>query len=43
MAAFCELSSQNGFTNYFYGDTDETLALSPGLRPSIHIIFPFSI
>lgn len=40
MSAFCELSSQKGYTNYFYGDTDETLALAstrltqkhPGLK-----------
>jgi len=40
MSAFCELSRQKGFTNYFYGDTEETLALAgarlmqqhPGLR-----------
>jgi N-acetylglucosaminyldiphosphoundecaprenol N-acetyl-beta-D-mannosaminyltransferase len=40
MSAFCELSRQKGFTNYFYGDTDETLALAcdrlrqahPGVR-----------
>jgi hypothetical protein len=37
MAAFCELSSQRGFTNYFYGDTDETLALaSERLRQKHH-------
>ncbi|MFZ0962702.1 MAG: WecB/TagA/CpsF family glycosyltransferase [Terriglobia bacterium] len=28
LSAFCELSRQKGFTNYFYGDTDETLALA---------------
>ena len=28
MSAFCELSSKKGFTNYFYGDTDETLSLA---------------
>ncbi len=28
MSAFFELSRQKGFTNYFYGDTDETLALA---------------
>lgn len=40
LLAFCELSSRKNFTNYFYGDTDETLALAserlkqkcPGLR-----------
>ena len=40
MAAFCQLSSRKGYTNYFYGDTDETLALArarlekkyPGLK-----------
>src|SRR5579872_4708506 len=28
MSAFCRLSSQKGYTNYFYGDTDETLSLA---------------
>jgi N-acetylglucosaminyldiphosphoundecaprenol N-acetyl-beta-D-mannosaminyltransferase len=28
LSAFCELSSRKGFTNYFYGDTDEILALA---------------
>lgn len=28
LSAFCELSCQKGFTNYFYGDTNETLALA---------------
>lgn len=40
MSAFCELSSQKGYTNYFYGDTDEILACAterlrqkhPGVR-----------
>jgi len=40
MSAFCELSGQKGYTNYFYGDTEETLALAsarlqqkhPGVR-----------
>lgn len=40
MSAFCNVSSQKGYANYFYGDTDETLALArtrltekhPGLR-----------
>ncbi len=28
MSAFCRLSSQKGYTNFFYGDTDETLLLA---------------
>lgn len=40
VAAFCELAGKKGFANYFYGDTDETLALAserlkqqyPGLK-----------
>ncbi len=40
VSAFCELASRKGFSNYFYGDTDEILALAserlkqqhPGLR-----------
>jgi N-acetylglucosaminyldiphosphoundecaprenol N-acetyl-beta-D-mannosaminyltransferase len=28
MAAFCHLSSQKGYTNFFYGDTDDTLGLA---------------
>ena len=28
LAAFCELASSKGYTNYFYGDTEETLALA---------------
>ena len=46
MSAFCELSSQKGFTNYFYGDTDETLALaSERLKqkhPGVKIIGAYS-
>jgi N-acetylglucosaminyldiphosphoundecaprenol N-acetyl-beta-D-mannosaminyltransferase len=40
ISAFCELSREKGYTNYFYGDTEETLALAserlqqkhPGVR-----------
>jgi N-acetylglucosaminyldiphosphoundecaprenol N-acetyl-beta-D-mannosaminyltransferase len=40
LLAFCELSSRKGFTNYFYGDTDENSTLAserlkqrcPGLK-----------
>jgi N-acetylglucosaminyldiphosphoundecaprenol N-acetyl-beta-D-mannosaminyltransferase len=40
LAAFCERASRKGYTNYFYGDTEETLALAgerlqrkyPGLK-----------
>ncbi len=40
VSAFCALAIKKGFTNYFYGDTDETLALAsarlkqqhPGLK-----------
>ncbi len=28
MAAFCQVSSEKGYTNYFYGDTDEILTLA---------------
>src|ERR1019366_866011 len=28
LLAFCALSSQRGYKNYFYGDTEETLALA---------------
>jgi N-acetylglucosaminyldiphosphoundecaprenol N-acetyl-beta-D-mannosaminyltransferase len=28
LSAFCALSSRKGFTNYFYGDTEEILALA---------------
>ena len=46
MEAFCELSRQKGFTNYFYGDTDETLTLaSERLRqkhPGVKIIGAYS-
>ena len=46
MSAFCELSRQKGFTNYFYGDTEETLALaSDQLRkkhPGVKIIGAYS-
>jgi len=46
VSAFCELSSQKGFTNYFYGDTDETLAsASERLRqkhPGVKIVGTYS-
>ncbi|HMD84366.1 MAG TPA: WecB/TagA/CpsF family glycosyltransferase [Terriglobia bacterium] len=46
LSAFCDLSRQKGFTNYFYGDTDETLALaSDRLRqkyPGVRIIGAYS-
>jgi N-acetylglucosaminyldiphosphoundecaprenol N-acetyl-beta-D-mannosaminyltransferase len=46
MSAFCELSRQKGYTNYFYGDTDETLALaSERLRqkhPGVKIVGTYS-
>ena len=46
MSAFCELSRQKGYTNYFYGDTDETLALaSERLRqqhPGVKIVGAYS-
>lgn len=46
MSAFCELSRQKGFTNYFYGDTTETLELaSERLRqkhPGVKIIGTYS-
>jgi exopolysaccharide biosynthesis WecB/TagA/CpsF family protein len=40
LAAFCELASRKGYTSYFYGDTEEILALAsdrlrrqcPGLK-----------
>jgi N-acetylglucosaminyldiphosphoundecaprenol N-acetyl-beta-D-mannosaminyltransferase len=46
LSAFCELSRQKGYTNYFYGDTDETLALaSDRLRqkhPGVKIVGAYS-
>jgi N-acetylglucosaminyldiphosphoundecaprenol N-acetyl-beta-D-mannosaminyltransferase len=46
MSAFCELARQKGYTNYFYGDTDETLALaSDRLRqkhPGVKIVGAYS-
>ncbi|MDR3678106.1 MAG: WecB/TagA/CpsF family glycosyltransferase [Acidobacteriota bacterium] len=46
MSAFCELSREKGFTNYLYGDTDETLSLaSDRLRqkhPGVKIIGTYS-
>jgi N-acetylglucosaminyldiphosphoundecaprenol N-acetyl-beta-D-mannosaminyltransferase len=46
LAAFCELASRKGYTNYFYGDTGETLALaSDRLRkkyPGLKIVGAYS-
>ncbi len=46
LSAFLELSRQKGFTNYFYGDTDETLALATDrLRqkhPGVKIVGAYS-
>ncbi len=46
MSAFCELSCQQGYTNYFYGDTDEILTLaSERLRqkhPGVKIVGAYS-
>ena len=46
MTAFCELSSKKGFTNYFYGDTDETLGLARARleqkHPGVKIIGAYS-
>jgi len=46
VSAFCELSRQKGFTSYFYGDTEETLALaSERLRqkhPGVKIVGAYS-
>jgi N-acetylglucosaminyldiphosphoundecaprenol N-acetyl-beta-D-mannosaminyltransferase len=46
MSAFCELSRQKGYTNYFYGDTDETLALArerlTAKHPGVKIIGAYS-
>jgi N-acetylglucosaminyldiphosphoundecaprenol N-acetyl-beta-D-mannosaminyltransferase len=46
LSAFCELASRKGYTNYFYGDTAETLALaSHRLRekyPGLKIIGAYS-
>ncbi|MGO8786100.1 MAG: WecB/TagA/CpsF family glycosyltransferase [Terriglobia bacterium] len=37
LSAFCELACQKGYTNYFYGDTDEILTLaSERLREKYH-------
>ena len=36
LSAFCTLSSQKGYTNYFYGDTPETLALATERLSSKH-------
>jgi len=36
VSAFCELSRQKGYTNYFYGDTDETLAAAIGRLTQQH-------
>jgi N-acetylglucosaminyldiphosphoundecaprenol N-acetyl-beta-D-mannosaminyltransferase len=46
MSAFCELSRQKGYTNYFYGDTDETLTLArerlTAKHPGVQIIGAYS-
>ncbi len=46
MSAFCELSSRKGFTNYFYGDTEETLGLArerlAAKHPGVQIIGAYS-
>jgi len=46
MSAFCELSSQKGYTNFFYGDTDETLTLArerlTAKHPGVKIIGAYS-
>ncbi len=46
MSAFCELSREKGYTNYFYGDTDETLTLASNrLRekhPGVQIVGAYS-
>lgn len=46
LAAFCELASRKGYTNYFYGDTGETLTLaSDSLRkkfPGLKIVGAYS-
>jgi N-acetylglucosaminyldiphosphoundecaprenol N-acetyl-beta-D-mannosaminyltransferase len=46
MTAFCETSAKKGFTNYFYGDTDETLALAreriEQKHPGVKIIGAYS-
>ena len=46
LSAFCELSCQKGFTNYFYGDTDETLALASErlrqMHPGLKIVGAYS-
>lgn len=46
LAGFCELSRRKGYTNYFYGDTEETLVLaSDRLRekfPGLKIVGTYS-
>ena len=46
MSAFFELSRQKGFTNYLYGDTDETLALASDRlqqkHPGVRIVGAYS-
>jgi N-acetylglucosaminyldiphosphoundecaprenol N-acetyl-beta-D-mannosaminyltransferase len=46
MSAFCELSRQKGYTNYFYGDTDETLTLASDKlkqkHPGVKIVGAYS-
>jgi N-acetylglucosaminyldiphosphoundecaprenol N-acetyl-beta-D-mannosaminyltransferase len=46
VSAFCELSCHKGFTNYFYGDTDETLSLASNRlqakHPGVKIVGTYS-
>jgi N-acetylglucosaminyldiphosphoundecaprenol N-acetyl-beta-D-mannosaminyltransferase len=46
VSAFCELSGHKGFANYFYGDTEETLALAGGRLkqkyPGLRIVGAYS-
>ncbi len=46
LSAFCELSRQKGYTNYFYGDTDENLTSASARlsrnHPGVKIIGCFS-
>jgi N-acetylglucosaminyldiphosphoundecaprenol N-acetyl-beta-D-mannosaminyltransferase len=46
LSAFCEFSAQKGFTNYFYGDTDEILALASArlrqMHPGVKIVGAYS-
>ena len=46
LSAFCALSAEKGYTNYFYGDTEETLALACGrlkqAYPGVRIVGAWS-